>query len=138
MYIRKVKKGNKFYHYYYKSKRVGNKVKSIYVGRALESDVKGAKSLKILRVKKPDSPKDYKSNKIIVDNLLEFDNLLNEVNKLIMNKDLNNALFIYNKLFETYNKIEVDHKDKAMVFEKLNNIYDKLIELGKEVKLDLS
>ncbi|MEK6862770.1 MAG: hypothetical protein AABW57_01250, partial [Nanoarchaeota archaeon] len=115
MYIRKVKKGNKTYFYYYKSKRIGNKVKSIYVGKALEKDIE--KPIKI----KYDSKKEAKKDNLsVVNSLLEFDNLLNEINKLIMNKDLNNAIFTYNMMFEVYKKMDINHVDKVKVFEKLN------------------
>jgi len=133
MYVRKVKKGGKIYFYYYKSKRTGNKVKSIYVGRALEKDIE--KPIKI----KYDSKKEVKKDNLnVVNSLLEFDNLLNEINKLIMNKDLNNAIFTYNMMFEVYKKMDINHVDKVKVFEKLNQTYDKLIELGKESKINIS
>ena len=132
MYIRKVKKGNKTYFYYYKSKRIGNKVKSIYVGKALEKDIE--KPIKI----KYDSKKEAKKDNLsVVNSLLEFDNLLNEINKLIMNKDLNNAIFTYNMMFEVYKKMDINHVDKVKVFEKLNNVYSSLIELSKESKINL-
>lgn len=129
MYIRKVKKGNKTYSYYYKSKRIGNKVKSIYVGRALEEGIK--KPVKEI------SSKEAKKDSNAVNHLLEFDNLLNEINKFLSNKDLNNALFTYNKMFDTYKKMEIHHFDKAKVFEKLSNVYNNLVELSKENKINL-
>ena len=132
MYIRKVKKGNKTYFYYYKSKRIGNKVKSIYVGKALEKDIE-----KPIRIKYSSRKEAKKDNLSVVNSLLEFDNLLNEINKLIMNKDLNNAIFTYNMMFEVYKKMDINHVDKVKVFEKLNNVYSSLIELSKESKINL-
>lgn len=129
MYVRKVKKAGKVYSYYYKSKRVGDKVKSIYVGRALDN-----------KIEKPDVNK-YEKNKLshkeAINNLLEFDNLLHEINKLINGKDLNNAIFAYNRMFEIYNKLEISSEDRLKVFEKLNDIYKNLSDLGKESKIDL-
>jgi heterodisulfide reductase subunit A-like polyferredoxin len=130
MYIRKVKKNGKIYSYYYKSRRIGNKVKSIYVGRALEEDIKKPVKQEVKNIKKED-------NKNIVQNLVEFDNLLNEVNSLIQDKNLNNAIFVYNKMFEVYKEMNINVEDKSMVFEKLNETYDKLVSLGKENKISL-
>jgi len=133
MYVRKVKKGGKVYSYYYKSQRIGNKVKSIYVGRAEE------------RVKRPEIRKEpiketrglRKENLNVVNNLIEFDSLLSNINKMIQNKDLSNAIFTYNKLFEVYNKVDIDQRDRARMFEKLNDVYNSLIELSKENKISL-
>ena len=133
MYVRKVKKGGKSYSYYYKSQRIGNKVRSIYIGRAEE------------RVKKPEITREIrkeskglrKNSLNVVDDLLEFDSLLNNINKMIQNKDLSSAIFIYNKMFEVYNKLDIDHVDRARMFEKLNNVYNSLVELSKENKISL-
>lgn len=139
MYIRKVKKGSKTYFYYYKSERIGNKVKSIYVGRALEKVKKPVKKFEDIKVKTTKEVREVKKFKQdnIVNNLLEFDNLLNEINNLMINKDLNEAIFTYNKMFELYKNMNIDHEDKARVFEKLNNVYNNLIELSKEHKINL-
>ena len=107
MYVRKVKKGGKVYSYYYKSQRIGNKVKSIYVGRAEE------------RVKRPEIRKEpiketrglRKENLNVVNNLIEFDSLLS--------------------------KVDIDQRDRARMFEKLNDVYSSMIELSKENKISL-
>ena len=49
MYVRKVKKAGKTYSYYYKSKRIGSKVKSIYIGRALETNPKKPARLEVVQ-----------------------------------------------------------------------------------------
>lgn len=130
MYIRKIKKGNKTYSYYYKSQRIGNKVKSIYIGRNLDNEIK-----------KPTLNKTNKESKnknlSLVDNLLNFDRLLNETNILISNKNLHHALFAYSQLFEAYKDLDVDAQDKSKLFEKLNNIYNSLVELSQENKINL-
>ena len=128
MYIRKLKKAGKTYSYYYESKRIGNKVKSIYVGRALGEPER--------KVKKDFEVKKDKNDISAVSHLLEFDALLNEINKLIFNKDLNGAVFAYGKMFEVYNKMEINNQDKVKVLEKLNNVYNELANLGKETKID--
>ncbi len=127
MYIRKVKKGKKVYSYYYKSKRIGNKVKSIYVGRALKESIKKPAKDEI----------NPKNDKDIVYSLLEFDNLLNKINSLIENKDLSSAIFLYNEMFKVYNDMEMNKEDKARLFEKLNNVYESLIGLSKENEVDI-
>ncbi len=127
MYVRKLKKGKKTYFYYYKSKRMGNKVKSIYVGRALKEDIKKP-------VKNDIGLEARKTDKGITYSLLEFDNLLNEINSLINNKNLSGAIFKYDEIFKVYNDIEINKEDKAMLFEKLNNVYESLIGLSKEIK----
>ena len=76
MYVRKVKKAGKTYLYYYKSKRIGNKVKSIYIGRALEE--KKIEKPKIIK-----TPEKKLDKNEIIHNLVNFDNLLNEIHKLI-------------------------------------------------------
>ena len=114
MYIRKVKKGNKTYFYYYKSERIGNKVKSIYFGKALKEIKKPTIKIKEIKVKEVKETKEIKHN--VVNNLLEFDNLLNEINYLINEKDLNTAIFTYNKMFEVYKNMDIDHRDKARIF----------------------
>jgi len=129
MYIRKVKKGRKIYSYYYKSKRIGNKVKSIYVGRALEG-----------KIEKPELKKEKNINfdyNIISAHLLEFDNLLNEINKLIQDRDLNNSIHIYNKMFDIYKGLDINPDDKNKLFEKLNNVYSNLAELCRENKISI-
>lgn len=130
MYIRKIKKGNKTYSYYYKSQRIGNKVKSIYIGRTLDKEIKKPRLNK--------TNKEAKGKNInLIDNLLNFDRLLNEINILISNKNLHHALFAYDQLFESYKNMDVDAQDKSKLFEKLNNIYNLLVELSQENKINL-
>jgi len=126
MYVRKLNKGGKEYLYYYKSKRIGNKVKSIYVGKALEK-----------KIKKPLIENKEIKNVDIATSLLEFDNLLNEINKLIHEKDLNSAISVYDQLFNIYQKVELKPLDKEKIFNKLDNIYKELIDLGRENKIKL-
>ena len=133
MYVRKVQKGGKTYLYYYKSKRVGNKVKSIYVGRALE-----ASKIEKPKIKHFVKESIKKSNKKdLINNLLSFDNLLNELHKLIDIKDLGGAIHIYNEMFEIYSKLELNYQDKTKLFEKLNLTYNNLLELSKELNIKL-
>jgi len=133
MYVRKVKKGGKIYSYYYKSQRIGDKVKSIYVGKAVE-DIRKP----VVKQTEPNIAKrEFKKESDVINHLLEFDNLLNEINKLINSKDLSNAIFTYNKMFEVYTKIEINASDKAKVFERLNSVYNNLVELSKENKIEL-
>jgi len=40
-------------------------------------------------------------------------------------------------MFEVYKNMDIDHRDKARIFEKLNSIYNNLIELSKEHKISL-
>lgn len=126
MYIRKLKKAGKTYSYYYESKRIGDKVKSIYVGRALEEPER--------KIKRDFEIKKDKNETSAVSHLLEFDDLLNEINKLIFRKDLNGAVFAYGKMFEVYNKMEINNQDKVKVLEKLNNVYSELVNLGEETE----
>ena len=127
MYVRKVRKGGRVYSYYYKSQRIGDKVKSIYVGKAVEDIRKPT----IKQAEPKIAKREFKKESDVINHLLEFDNLLNEINTLINGKDLSNAIFTYNKMFEVYTKIEVDASDKAKVF-------DDLIELSKENKINLN
>ncbi len=131
MYVRKVKKAGKTYLYYYKSKRIGNKVKSIYIGRALEE--KKIEKPKIIK-----TPEKKLDKNEIIHNLVNFDNLLNEIHKLIDIKDLGGAITIYNKIFDIYSNLELNYEDKARLFEKLNLTYNNLLELSKELNIKIS
>ncbi|MEK6932650.1 MAG: hypothetical protein AABW56_02545 [Nanoarchaeota archaeon] len=127
MYLRKVKKAGKTYLYYYKSQRIGSKVKSIYVGRALEKPKKTSGKTKAIRqdIKKTD----------VVNKLFEFDNLLFEINKLMAVKDLKGALDIYNKIFNLYSELSLDVEDKQKLFNRLSSAYEDLLNLSKEHKI---
>ena len=131
MYVRKLKKGGKTYSYYYKSQRIGDKVKSIYVGKAVEDVVKPV-------IKKEIKREFRKDDNSVANNLIEFDNLLEEINKLIMSKDLNNAIHVYNRIFDVYKNMDLEHQDKIRLFKKLNDVYNNLAELGKESKINIS
>ena len=129
MYVRKIKKEGKTYLYYYKSQRIGNKVKSIYVGRALEKPKKQHKeeknNLKFLK------------NSETVNKLMEFDNLLFEINKSINSKDIKSSINIYNQMLKTYSEINIHKEDKEKLFNKINTIYAELIQLSQEHKISL-
>ena len=129
MYVRKIKKEGKTYLYYYKSQRIGNKVKSIYVGRALEKPKKKKKeeknNLKFLK------------NSETVNKLMEFDNLLFEINKSINSKDIKSSINIYNQMLKTYSEINIHKEDKEKLFNKINTIYTELIQLSQEHKISL-
>jgi len=126
MYVRKVKKAGKVYSYYYKSRRIGNKVKSIYVGKA-----------EIKKIEKPFLENKNTKTIDVVKSLLEFDDLLNQINKLIHEKELNLALNLYNKIFETYKNLDIKAEDKKKIFNKLDNLYNELVNLSKENKINL-
>ena len=130
MYVRKVKKSGKTYLYYYKSKRVGNKVKSIYVGKALEEAKIKKPKIKISSEKRLDK-------KEIVTSLINFDNLLNEITRLIDINDLGGAINIYNNMLKTYSELDLSYNDKAKLLEKLNLTYDNLVELSKELNIKI-
>lgn len=130
MYVRKVKKAGKTYLYYYKSKRIGNKVKSIYIGRALEASKIEKPKIKITHEKKLDK-------KELVNSLMHFDNLINELDKLIDIKDIGGAINTYNEMLNIYSKLELGYEDKAKLLDKLNLTYDSLVELGKELNIKL-
>jgi hypothetical protein len=72
-----------------------------------------------------------------VKSLLEFDDLLNQINKLIHEKELNLALNLYNKIFETYKNLDIKAEDKKKIFNKLDNLYNELVNLSKENKINL-
>ena len=130
MYVRKVKKAGKTYLYYYKSQRTGNKVRSIYVGKVLEKPKKEvAKQVNVEL--KPEK------NTSIVNNLLEFDNLLFEINRLISLKDIKNSINVYNKMLNLYSSLEIHPEDKQKIFNKLNNTYNELVNLTKEHNIEL-
>jgi hypothetical protein len=129
MYVRKIKKAGKTYLYYYKSQRIGDKVKSIYVGRALERPKKET-------VKKDITIKPVKSSSMI-NNLIEFDNLLFEINRLITLKDLKKSINVYNEMFEIYSKINLGVEDKQKIFNKLDSTYKELVDLSKEHNIEL-
>ena len=40
-------------------------------------------------------------------------------------------------MFEVYRGLDLNPHDKSKVFEKLNDIYDELLNLGKESKINL-
>ena len=124
MYVRKVKKAGKTYLYYYKSQRIGSKVKSIYVGRALEKPKKTSEKTKVIKqdIKKID----------VVNKLFEFDNLLFEINKLMAVKDLKGGLDVYNKMFNLYSELNIDVEDKQKLFNRLSSAYEDLLNLSKE------
>jgi hypothetical protein len=126
MYVRKVKKAGKVYSYYYKSRRIGNKVKSIYVGKA-----------EIKKIEKPFLENKNTKTIDVVKSLLEFDDLLNQINKLIHEKELNLALNLYNKIFETYKNLDIKAEDKKKIFNRLDNLYNELVNLSKENKINL-
>ena len=128
MYVRKVKKAGKTYLYYYKSKRIGNKVKSIYVGRALEETKIEKPKIKVSSEKKLDK-------KDIMTSLISFDNLLNEITRLVDIKDLGGAINIYNNMLKTYSELDLGYDDKAKLLEKLNSTYDNLVNLSKELNI---
>ena len=120
MYVRKVKKAGKIYLYYYKSQRIGDKVKSVYLGKVLEKPKEEKKILKSVK------------NTNLINNLLEFDNLLFEINKSISLKDLKNSIEVYNKMLNLYSKIDIIMGDKEKLFNKLNLTYNELVSLSKE------
>ncbi len=129
MYVRKIKKEGKTYLYYYKSQRIGNKVKSIYIGRALEKPKKYLKN-------KSTSVEPLK-NKELVNNLLEFDNLLFEISKHISTKDLKNSINVYHKMMDIYSKLDLQHEDKQRIFDRLSSTYNELVNLSKEHNINL-
>jgi len=130
MYVRKVKKGGKTYLYYYKSQRKGNKVKSIYVGKALEKP-----SDKIL--KKERAYQKISKNNEMVNSLLEFDTLLFDINKMLMLKDIKGSIEMYNRMLEIYSNLEIQKEDKEKLFNKLSSLYEDLVNLGRENKIEL-
>ena len=129
MYVRKIKKEGKTYLYYYKSQRIGNKVKSIYVGRALEKPKKQQKeeknNLKFLK------------NSETVNKLMEFDNLLFEINRLMSLKDIKSGINVYNNMLKIYSEINIHKEDKEKLFNKMNSVYNELIQLSQEHKISL-
>ena len=131
MYIRKVKKGGKTYLYYYKSQRKGNKVKSIYVGKALEKP-----SDKLLKKESKTSQKINKNNDM-VNSLIEFDTLLFDINKMLVLKDIKGSIEMYNRMFEIYSGLELQREDKERLLNKLSSLYEELVNLGKENKIEL-
>ena len=129
MYVRKIKKEGKTYLYYYKSQRIGNKVKSIYVGRALKKPKKLQKeeenNLKFLK------------NSETVNKLIEFDNLLFEINRLMNLKNIKSSINIYDQMLKVYSEINIHKEDKEKLFNKMNFLYNELIQLGMEHKISL-
>ncbi len=131
MYVRKVKKAGKVYLYYYKSQRSGNQVKSIYVGKVLE------KPKKSLVRKSKNNNQNITKNLELTNNLIEFDNLLFEINRLISVKDLKSSINLYNKMFNIYSGINIEADDKQKLFDKLNSTYKELLDLSKEQNISI-
>ena len=117
VYKRRIKKGGKVYTYFYKSQRIGDKVKSIYIGKTLDEEE---------RPKRPG-----RKEKKIVSNLIEFDQLLEKLQVLIQKNDVDTAIDHYHKLFHMYSNLDVEVEDKYRLFRKLNNVYNDLNELRK-------
>ena len=107
-FVRIIKKGDKIYKYLYESKRVGNKVISVYKGK-----VNGKKEVK-------------------KDVFKDFNVVLVKLNEFISNGELVSAKECYNILLEEYNKVssKVNDEEKLKLFNKTKEIYDRLSDLN--------
>jgi hypothetical protein len=109
MVKRYIKRSGKTYGpYHYKSKRVGKKVKSIYVGKEHKGKI-------VTKKKKAVKDKHVHDFKII----------LRRANIDLENNKIAEAMDGYNQLTELFNKIK-NEEDKKELFDKAKEIYDKL------------
>ena len=81
VFVRKIKKGGKVYKYLYESKRVGDKIISVYKGKV-------------------ESKKEVKH-----DVLKGFNELLIKINGFIENSEVESAKRVYNELLSEYNQV---------------------------------
>lgn len=107
-FVRKIKKGDKVYKYLYESKRVGDKVISVYKGKI-------------------NNKKEVKK-----DIFKDFNEVLIKLNEFIENGEVMQAKEKYNSLLEEYNKVSdrVDDEKKVELFNKTKEIYDRLNDLN--------
>jgi len=107
-FVRIIKKGEKVYKYLYESKRVGDKVISVYKGK-----VNGKKEVK-------------------KDVFKDFNVILIKLNEFISNGEMSNAREHYKGLLEEYNKVssKVNDEEKLKLFDKTKEIYDRLNDLN--------
>ena len=73
----------------------------------------------------------------MVNSLLEFDTLLFDINKMLMLKDIKGSIEMYNRMLEIYSNLEIQKEDKEKLFNKLSSLYEDLVNLGRENKIEL-
>ena len=144
VFVREIKKGGKIYRYLYKSKRVGGKVKSIYIGREEVKHPSGEPSKKITKVTKKSVSRNKlniepqvhvkKDDKWIVDKIVEFNKLMEESMDLVIQNKVEAAANHYNKLFGVYNQLsrQIGEEEKVKLYDKTKQIYDRIQEINME------
>jgi len=144
VFVREIKKGGKVYRYRYKSKRVGGKVKSIYIGREeVKHPYKKITSKKVKHKvskkthKKPSSKPHVvhhvrKDDKWIVDKIIEFNKLMGESMDLVIQNKIEAAANHYTRLLGVYNQLShcVGEEEKVKLYDKTKQIYDRIQELN--------
>ncbi|MCD4666752.1 hypothetical protein K8R47_03005 [archaeon] len=135
VFKRKIVKNGKTYYYFYKSKRVGSKVKSIYVGRELANKTTKSKKKKISKIHKKKtkgSVKKVKKHNVkkpkYLDQLQRFDVLIDKIKEDI---ELDNKKMIikeYNELYKVYAEIidKVSDQKKIELFNKIKEVYNQI------------
>lgn len=150
VYIRKVVRGGKVYLYKYKSERVGNKVKSVYIGRVLEGGVKEKPVLKKKIVsKKPEISRVRvgrvktgidREKKDVASKLLKFDDVLRTIQNNLDEDRIKEAVSLYKNLLKLYNNLieKVDNEDRFKLYDKIKPVYENLHsraeQLGYKIK----
>lgn len=142
VFVREIRKGGKVYRYLYKSKRIGGKVKSIYVGR---EEVKHSPTHKktVSKKAKHKVPKKTiskqhvvhhvkKDDKWIIDKIIEFNKLMEESMDLVIKNKIETAANHYNKLLGVFNQLShhVGEEEKVKLYDKTKQIYDRIQEIN--------
>ena len=109
VFVRKIKKHGKIYNYLYESKRVGDKVISVYKGKVND-----------------------KKKEVKQDILRGFNEILININRFIEKSEVESAKISYSNLLEEYNKIseKVNDEKKMELFNKTKDIYERLNDLN--------
>ena len=116
MVRRYVKRGTKKYGpYHYKSKRVGKKVKSIYVGKEVKGKVKRKKSKTSIR-KTP---------------IYKFKLLVRKANTALENNRVVAAMDIYTEMTLIYSKLKTE-EEKLKCYDEAKKIYDGIKLLNSQ------
>ena len=56
---------------------------------------------------------------------------------MLMLKDIKGSIEMYNRMLEIYSNLEIQKEDKEKLFNKLSSLYEDLVNLGRENKIEL-
>lgn len=147
-FVREIKKGGKIYRYKYESKRVNGKVKSIYLGKEIVKDSSSGstkkKTRKIIRkspstIHKKTNPNSVKSSNLIhksdrwiIDRVVDFNKLVEETNLMIIEHKVEAAANHYNKLLNLYDDLskQVSDAQRVELYNKTKEIYDSINQIN--------